>query len=95
MLNVIPDAVVVRDQTLPVNRAAASQGRFRQTTNNGRLTLQIFTRRLRATAHPGAAMTTTWFDGRFEDFVESCEASWRKGSRSQHFLGGTVAEITI
>src|SRR5881296_2774613 len=24
-------------------------------------------RRLRATAHPGAAMTTTWFDGRFED----------------------------
>jgi hypothetical protein len=49
--------------------------------------------RLRATAHPGAAMTTTWFDGRFEDFVESCEASFSKGSRSQHFLGGTVAEI--
>ena len=46
--------------------------------------------KLRATAHPGAAMTTTWFDGRFEDFVESCEASWRKGSRSQHFLGGTI-----
>lgn len=49
--------------------------------------------RLRATAHPGAAMTTTWFDGLFEDFVESCEASFSKGSRSQHFLGGTVAEI--
>jgi hypothetical protein len=49
--------------------------------------------KLRATAHPGAAMTTTWFDGRFEDFVESCEASFSKGSRSQHFLGGTVAEI--
>jgi hypothetical protein len=49
--------------------------------------------RLRATAHPGAAMTTTWFDGTFDAFVESCEASWRKGSRSQHFLGGTVAEI--
>jgi hypothetical protein len=48
---------------------------------------------LRATAHPGAAMTTTWFDGPFEDFVESCEASFSKGSRSQHFLGGTVAEI--
>ena len=38
-------------------------------------------------------MTTTWFDGSFDAFVESCEASWRKGSRSQHFLGGTVAEI--
>jgi hypothetical protein len=49
--------------------------------------------RLRATAHPGAAMTTTWFEGRFEDFVESCEASFGKGSRSQHFLGGTIAEI--
>jgi len=49
--------------------------------------------KLRATAHPGAAMTTTWFDGRFEDFVESCEASFGKGSRSQHFLGGTAAEI--
>jgi hypothetical protein len=49
--------------------------------------------RLRATAHLGAAMTTTWFDGRFEDFVESCETSFSKGPRSQHFLGGTVAEI--
>jgi len=49
--------------------------------------------KLRATAHPGAAMTTTWFDGSFDAFVESCEVSWRKGSRSQHFLGGTVAEI--
>jgi len=49
--------------------------------------------RLRATAHPGAAMTTTWFDGAFEDFVESCRASWLKGSRSQHVLGGTVVEI--
>ena len=48
---------------------------------------------LRATAHPGAVMTTTWFDGAFDDFVESCRASWARGSRSQHFLGGTVAEI--
>jgi hypothetical protein len=49
--------------------------------------------KLRATAHPGAAMTTTWFDGQFEDFVAFCQASFGKGSRSQHFLGGTVAEI--
>jgi len=48
---------------------------------------------LRATAHPGAAMTTTWFDGAFDDFVESCRASWSRGSRSQHVLGGSVAEI--
>jgi len=48
---------------------------------------------LRATAHAGAQMTTTWFDGGFDDFVESCRASWDKGSRSQHFLGGTAAEI--
>jgi hypothetical protein len=48
---------------------------------------------LRATAHPGATMTATWFDGTFDDFIEACQASWRKGSRSQHFLGGTVAEI--
>jgi len=48
---------------------------------------------LRDTAHPGAAMTTTWFDGTFEAFVESCRASWAKGSRSQHFLGGTVADV--
>jgi SnoaL-like protein len=49
--------------------------------------------RLRATAHPGASMTTTWFDGNFEDFVEASRKSWGGGSRSQHFLGGTVAEI--
>jgi SnoaL-like protein len=48
---------------------------------------------LSATAHPGATMTTTWFDGGFDAFVESCRASWAKGSRSQHVLGGTVAEV--
>ena len=48
---------------------------------------------LRSTAHPGAQMTTTWFDGPFEDFIDSCIASWAKGSRSQHVLGGTVADI--
>ena len=48
---------------------------------------------LRATAHPGARITTTWFDGSFDAFIEACQASWRKGSRSQHVLGGTVARI--
>jgi hypothetical protein len=45
---------------------------------------------LRATAHPGASITTTWFDGSFDAFIEACQASWRKGSRSQHALGGTA-----
>ena len=48
---------------------------------------------LSATAHAGAQMTTTWFDGTFDAFVESCRASWAKGSRPQHFLGGTAAQI--
>jgi hypothetical protein len=50
-------------------------------------------KKLRATAHPGATMTTTWFDGGFDDFIEACRVSFRKGSRSQHFLGGTAAEF--
>jgi SnoaL-like domain len=50
-------------------------------------------KKLRATAHPGARMTTTWFDGPFEDFIDSCRASWARGSRSQHVLGGTVADV--
>jgi len=49
--------------------------------------------KLRATAHPGATMTATWFDGSFDGFIEACQASWRKGSRSQHFLGGTSADV--
>ena len=49
--------------------------------------------KLRATAHPGASMTTTWFDGSFDAFIEACQAALSKGSRSQHFLGGTSVEI--
>ena len=48
---------------------------------------------LRSTVHPDAHMTATWFDGNFEDFITSVQASWRKGSKSQHFLGGSVAQI--
>jgi len=48
---------------------------------------------LRSTVHPDANMTATWFDGSFEDFITAVQASWRKGSKSQHFLGGTVAQI--
>jgi hypothetical protein len=48
---------------------------------------------LRSTVHPDAHMTATWFDGSFEEFITSVQASWRKGSKSQHFLGGSVAQI--
>jgi len=48
---------------------------------------------LRSTVHPDAQMTATWFDGSFEEFIAACQASWRKGSKSQHFLGGSVAQI--
>jgi hypothetical protein len=48
---------------------------------------------LRATAHPDANITTTWFDGSFDAFIEACQGSWRKGSRSLHVLGGTTAQI--
>jgi hypothetical protein len=48
--------------------------------------------RLATTFHPGAKMTATWFHGPFEAFVEMAKASWAKGSRSQHVLGGTLVD---
>ena len=49
--------------------------------------------RLRATVHADATMTATWFHGPFEAFIEAAQASWRKGSKSQHVLGGTMVEL--
>ncbi len=49
--------------------------------------------RLRRTMHDDASMTATWYDGSFAGFIEALQASWRKGSRSQHFVGSTVVEI--
>ena len=48
---------------------------------------------LKSTVHPDAHMTATWFDGSFTDFILAVQDSWRKGSSSQHFLGGTVSSI--
>jgi hypothetical protein len=48
---------------------------------------------LRSTVHDNAHMTATWFDGSFKDFILAVEQSWRKGSSSQHCLGGTVSAI--
>lgn len=49
--------------------------------------------KLRTIVHPDSTITATWFHGGFDAFIEACQASWRKGSRSQHSLGGTTVEI--
>lgn len=49
--------------------------------------------RLRETVHADGIMTATWFEGSFEEFITAIQASWRKGSKSQHFQGGTVVEV--
>lgn len=49
--------------------------------------------RLRSTVHADATMTATWYHGSFDGFIDALQASWRKGSRSQHFVGSTVLEI--
>jgi len=49
--------------------------------------------RLRSTVHADATMTATWYNGSFEGFIEALQASWRKGSRSQHFVGSTVVDV--
>ncbi len=49
--------------------------------------------RLRRTVHDDATMTATWYHGSFDGFIDALQASWRKGSRSQHFVGSTVLEI--
>jgi SnoaL-like protein len=49
--------------------------------------------RLRTTVHPDATMTATWFHGRFDDFIDAAQASWRERSTSHHALGGTTVEL--
>ena len=49
--------------------------------------------KLKTTAHPHALITTTWYEGPFEGFIEAIQAAWRKGSRSQHVQGGTTVNV--
>jgi len=49
--------------------------------------------KLRETVRPDGTMTATWFHGTFEAFIVAIQDSWRKGSSSQHFQGGTVVEV--
>jgi hypothetical protein len=49
--------------------------------------------KLRETVHADGTMTATWFHGTFEEFIAAIQDSWRKGSSSQHFQGGTVVQV--
>lgn len=48
---------------------------------------------LAACYHPGALMAVTWYQGSCEGFIAASRANYERGSRSQHFLGGTLARI--
>ncbi|MBV8538708.1 MAG: nuclear transport factor 2 family protein [Alphaproteobacteria bacterium] len=48
---------------------------------------------LRRAFHPDGTMTATWFAGGVADFIAGCQRSWAAGSRSAHFIGGTVVEL--
>jgi len=49
--------------------------------------------RLRATVHPEATMTATWFHGNFAQFIEEAQASFARGARSMHVLGGSMVKV--
>ncbi len=49
--------------------------------------------RLRATVHPEATMTATWYHGNFDGFIRNAQESWAKGARSMHVLGGTMVTL--
>ncbi len=49
--------------------------------------------RLRAAYHPDGRMVATWFEGTVDQFVTQCMDGWKKGSSSQHTLGGFTVEI--
>lgn len=49
--------------------------------------------KLSGTFHPGATMTATWFQGSFDAFVDAVRASFERGARSMHVLGGTTVDL--
>lgn len=42
---------------------------------------------------PEGRMTATWFSGSVEDFIAGCQRSWAAGSKSAHFVGGSVVQL--
>ncbi|HVF74455.1 MAG TPA: nuclear transport factor 2 family protein [Acidimicrobiales bacterium] len=49
--------------------------------------------RLRSLWHPGGRMTTTWFDGTGDEFVDRSCAAFDRGLRVWHELGGSAVDI--
>ena len=49
--------------------------------------------RLRATLHPEATMAATWYQGPFDKFIEEAQASFAKGARSMHVMGGSMVSL--
>jgi len=49
--------------------------------------------KLRCAFHRDGVMTATWFTGTADEFVERCKASWQRGSRGGHFMGGSSVRL--
>ena len=49
--------------------------------------------RFRTVWHEGGRMKATWFDGTFEEFIETNEAGRKHGLHILHILGGSDIEI--
>jgi hypothetical protein len=49
--------------------------------------------RLRAAWHPDGVMMATWFQGTIDDFIEANRASYQRGFRTLHFLGGLSIDV--
>ena len=43
--------------------------------------------------HRDGVVTATWFSGTADEFVERCKASWQRGSRGGHFIGGSSVQL--
>ena len=49
--------------------------------------------RLRTAWHPDGMMMATWFQGTIGEFIEANRASYQRGFRTLHFLGGLSIEV--
>ena len=49
--------------------------------------------RLRSVWHPDGVMIATWFQGTIADFIAANKASYKKGFRTLHFLGGLSIDV--
>jgi hypothetical protein len=49
--------------------------------------------RLRTAWHPDGVMMATWFQGTIDEFIEANRASYQRGFRTLHFLGGLSIDV--